>query len=177
MAQIRYGAAAVLASVLLRPDPAGTGQAAHLEGAREVPRWTMPGEPRTVGTVTQITDGDTIWVSGVDRPVRLLGIEAPEDPCECGGADATAYATEMLQGRKVTISTDPTQRTHDRFGQLLAYAVLPDGTNFSLAAAEAGAVKAYTEKVPVEVAVEISTAETRARDGGHGMWGPPCYMS
>lgn len=156
MSAIRYSAAALLASALVAP-----GGTAHA--------------PVGVGTVTHISDGDTIVVSTVAEPVRLLGIDAPEDPADCGGPDATHFATVTLEGREVTLTTDPTQASHDRYGRLLAYATLTDGTNYSVAAAEVGVVRAYTFEKPVQLAGEIAAAEQRAKSGGLGIWGPPCY--
>lgn len=156
MSALRYGAAALLASALVAP-----GGTAHA--------------PAGAGPVSRVSDGDTIVVAGVATPVRLLGIDAPEDPEECGGADATHFATLTLEGREVSLATDPTQATHDRHGRLLAYAVLADGTNYSVAAAEVGVVRAYTYDVPVQLADEIAAAEERARSERLGIWGPPCF--
>ncbi|KAG1649277.1 Thermonuclease [Nymphon striatum] len=78
-------------------------------------------------TVERVVDGDTIVVAIGDRSetVRLLGIDTPEKhggprPGECFGAEATAFATELLPiGSQVLLSRDIESR--DQYSRLLAY--------------------------------------------------------
>jgi hypothetical protein len=87
--------------------------------------------------VTQVVDGDTVHVNdldGGDLTVRVLGIDTPEikDPRKsvgCFGPEASAWATSLLTGKQVTVRTDPTQDTRDKYGRLLGYLTLPDGTD------------------------------------------------
>lgn len=77
--------------------------------------------------VDRVVDGDTIIVTadGRTETVRLLGIDTPEKaggprPAECFGAQASAYATELLPpGSSVQLSRD--HETRDQYGRLLAY--------------------------------------------------------
>lgn len=79
--------------------------------------------------VEKVVDGDTIVVErGGERvTVRLIGIDAPEatalrkGAAECFGNEATTHARALLEGARVTLKTDPSQDTHDRYGRLLAY--------------------------------------------------------
>ncbi len=76
-------------------------------------------------------DGDTVKVRayGAKRSgytVRLIGIDTPETrhPTvgeECGGPEATAHMKSIGLNRKVTLKTDPSQDSFDRYGRLLAY--------------------------------------------------------
>jgi len=80
------------------------------------------------GTVAFVVDGDTLHVllpNDREEKVRVLGIDTPERG-ECGYARATAFARRLAAGRRVTLTTDPTQARRDRFGRLLAYVTLPD---------------------------------------------------
>jgi endonuclease YncB( thermonuclease family) len=132
------------------------------------------------GTVTAVADGDTIRVSGVEDRVRILGIDTPEtvapgEPVQCWGPEASQFARDTLLGRTVDLHTDPTQATQDSFGRLLAYAVLPDGTNYSIAAAAAGVAKEEVfNNNPVRIADQISAAVQAAQQARLGRWGPPC---
>ncbi len=83
--------------------------------------------------VTRVIDGDTLKVrlaGGQTITVRLIGIDTPETrkpgtPVECGGPDATARMKKLALrrgvGRTVTLTTDPTQDSLDRYGRVLAY--------------------------------------------------------
>lgn len=62
------------------------------------------------GTVTHVTDGDTVWVrpdAGDARPVkvRIEGIDAPES-CQLGGGAATQALSRRVLGRMVRIDGD-----------------------------------------------------------------------
>lgn len=132
------------------------------------------------GTVTDVTDGDTIRISGVDGAVRILGIDTPETvhpnkPQQCWGKEATQFARDTLLGRTVDLYTDPTQATRDFWDRLLAYVILPNGTNYSIAAATAGFAKEEVfDNNPVRIAGQISAAVQAAQQARLGRWGPPC---
>jgi micrococcal nuclease len=174
------------ALVALRPEqrPAAT----PLVGtSSEVPKSVVAspvGRFAISGTVTSVVDGDTVDVVGADGGrvrVRVLGIDTPEtkDPrkaLQCWGPEASAYAEQTLLERRVSLYTDPTQSVRDKYGRLLAYVILSDaGTNYSVAAAAAGAARSYVYgAVPVTAAGPIAAAEQRARDARLGLWGPPC---
>jgi endonuclease YncB( thermonuclease family) len=82
------------------------------------------------GTVTHVTDGDTIWVRPDEakrRPVklRLVGIDAPER-CQAWGAEATAALSAQVLHRHVEVPT----RGVDAHGRLLGGLML-DGRDVS----------------------------------------------
>ena len=137
-----------------------------------------------MGVVSNIVDGDTVDVlddTGRRVRVRVLGIDTPEtkdpdQPVQCWGLEATAFAERTLLERRVALYTDPTQADRDRYGRLLAYVVLVDSqANYSVLAAAAGAARSYVfDGRPVTLHAEIAAAEDRARAAGIGLWGPPC---
>jgi micrococcal nuclease len=140
--------------------------------------------PTVTGDVSSIVDGDTVEVSdakgGLVR-VRVLGIDTPETkdprkPVQCWGPEASAFAERTLLDRQVALYTDPTQAVRDKYGRLLAYVVrIDDRTDYSVAAAAAGAARSYVYGgVPVREADAIAAAEQGARSAGLGLWGPPC---
>jgi endonuclease YncB( thermonuclease family) len=77
--------------------------------------------PVLVGSVVQVTDGDTIKVrlsSGVIN-VRLGSIDAPELD-QPGGAEATAALAQRLDGRRVELEVE----SQDRYERLVAFVYL-----------------------------------------------------
>src|SRR3712207_834205 len=89
--------------------------------------------------VVKVVDGDTLDVKnkeGITERLRLIGINTPETvdprkPVECFGKEASNRAKTLLHGGTVTLEFDPTQDTRDKYGRLLAYVILPDGTNYN----------------------------------------------
>ena len=78
-------------------------------------------------TVTEVVDGDTIWVRMADgsaEKVRYIGIDAPElphdgRPGEYLGEEARAHNAALLGSGPLSLETDVERR--DEFGRLLAY--------------------------------------------------------
>lgn len=71
------------------------------------------------GTVTHVTDGDTLWVrprqGGSPRVIRIEGMDAPEI-CQAYGPAAREALAAQVQGRTVQVAP----RRHDDYGRLLA---------------------------------------------------------
>jgi len=134
-------------------------------------------EGQTV-TVSKVVDGDTVHItdsSGADITLRVIGLDSPETkkprtPVQCGGLAATAYAKEMLLGKRVQLVTDPTQDRVDRYGRRLGYLRLADGTDYSTEAVRAGVARAYTYDKPALEDPAIQAAEAEARAAGRGGW-------
>ncbi len=133
----------------------------------------------TPGRVERIVDGDTIVVSldagtGLDskEKVRLIGVDTPETvdprrPVERFGAEASRFAEERLAGRNVMLAFGPELR--DRYGRLLAYVFLEDGSCFNLAIVAEGYGFAYT-KYPFAFMDEFRAVEREARAAKRGLW-------
>lgn len=133
--------------------------------------------------ITTVVDGDTVKVRayGAKRSrytVRLIGIDTPETkhptvPVECGGPEATKYMTRIGLHRRVTLKTDPTQDTFDRYGRLLAY-VTVNSTHANLGVRQLSAgwatVYVYGGK-KFQQYRKFARAERRARRADRGIWG------
>ena len=80
--------------------------------------------------VKWVNDGDTIILAGGEK-VRYLGINAPEiahdeEPGEPHGDEAKSFNKKLVLGRWVKLEMEKEKR--DRYGRLLAYVFLEDGT-------------------------------------------------
>lgn len=135
--------------------------------------------PAGLVAVTKVVDGDTIHVllDGKDETVRIIGINTPEtvDPrreVECFGREASAKSKELLEGRFVELTADPTQDDRDKYGRLLRYVHLEDGTDIGLTLIENGFAFEYTYKVPYANQALYQDAQTRARAAKTGLWAP-----
>lgn len=140
--------------------------------------------PEPTALVLKVVDGDTIDILDDVRKrlrLRLIGLDTPETKkpgytIGCFGPEASEFARNTLQGKRVALVTDPSQDVHDRYGRTLAFVILPDGTNYSVAAVKAGYAHAYVfGHKPSMYAQEIAAAEQEARDARRGLWGPPCF--
>lgn len=80
--------------------------------------------PVLIGTVTKVTDGDTITVKLSSGPitVRFDSIDAPERN-QPWGTDATAALAELLDGQEVSLDV----MSQDRYDRLVAVVYLGDG--------------------------------------------------
>jgi len=141
---------------------------------------------RTAARVISITDGDTLIARATKGKrrrykVRLIGIDTPETrkpgtPVECGGPEASAslkrLSTKKGRGRPVTLTTDPSQDTLDRYGRLLAYVTRrADGRNLGEAQLRAGWAAVYVFRAPFQLLDRFRIAESMAREANRGGWG------
>lgn len=127
--------------------------------------------------VIRVVDGDTVKVDiNGGESVRVIGINTPETvhpdkPAECGGADATAAARALLDGKRVAVVYDPTQDRRDRYGRLLAYLDIPQSGDFGETMLRKGHAKEYTYADPYQRRTTYRSAEQQARAADRGLWG------
>ncbi len=127
--------------------------------------------------VVKVIDGDTIQVSlnGKTETLRLIGIDTPETvdprkPVQCFGKEASDKAKSFLAGKNVTLEADPTQGEVDKYGRLLRYIFMEDGTSFNKLMISEGYAHEYTYSLPYKYQVEYKQAERDARDNNRGLW-------
>lgn len=127
--------------------------------------------------VTKVVDGDTIEVlrDGEHVTVRLIGINTPEvvdprRPVQCFGREASAEAHRILDEQSVSLETDPSQDTYDKYGRLLAYALLADGSLFNEHMIAGGFAHEYTYDLPYKYQAQFKAAEKAAREARRGLW-------
>jgi endonuclease YncB( thermonuclease family) len=78
--------------------------------------------------------------------------------------------SEGGQGRRVTLTTDPSQDTVDRYGRLLAYVTTRSGVNLAVAQLAAGWAKVYVFRRAFRQVRRFRAASARARSGRRGVW-------
>lgn len=163
-------------------DPAGT--VAQPTGTlSDGDSWTV--------TVVEVVDGDTMEIqyrNGTRETIRLLGVDAPEPratvtPAEWDGVpdtdagrawlrgwaeNASAYATQQLEGETVQIATDDAAGRRGGYGRLLVYVVV-DGEVFGEELLEGGYARLYETTFARYDA--FSAAESRAQAADRGIWG------
>jgi len=119
----------------------------------QVPSFNIEAPAITPGfyKVTHITDGDTIEVdmSGTTEKIRMIGVDTPEtkkpdSPVQCFGPEASDFTKRTLTGKSVRLEADPTNDNRDRYGRLLRYVYLQDGSLFQEQLIAQGYSFAYT---------------------------------
>jgi micrococcal nuclease len=137
---------------------------------------TKSGAPALLYRVLSVADGDTITVDidGSRERIRLLGIDAPEvtGAPECFGNDASQFAKGMLTGTSVGLVSDPTQDDRDRYGRLLRYVILQDGTDLDAQLIAQGYAHEYTYDKPYLRQSAYRAAEAAAHSADRGLWSP-----
>lgn len=121
-------------------------------------------------------DGDTIVVkiSGHEETVRFIGADTPEThdprkPVQCFGPEAAAHTKSLVTGRSVRLAADPQDSDRDKYGRLLRYVYLPDGTLLNAELIRDGYAFAYTV-FPFSKLEDFQALETQARDSNVGLW-------
>ena len=119
----------------------------------------------------RVVDGDTIILSNGER-VRLIGVDTPETkhpkkPVEYYGKEASAFTKRMVEGKEVRLEYDQQQR--DKYGRLLAYIYLMDGTFLNAEIIRQGYGHAYT-RFPFKYMNAFRKYEKKARKEKKGLW-------
>ena len=130
------------------------------------------GEFTQHGVVTEVVDGDTVWVrlaGGRREKVRLIGVDAAERGA-CFAAEAGARARQLALSKQVTLRGDRTQATRDRYGRLLAYVWIPGGRDLGYQLIAGGFAKVYATRDPFQRLSAYRTAESRAKSARTGSW-------
>jgi micrococcal nuclease len=135
----------------------------------------LAGAPQTAHVVA-VHDGDTITVriDGRSEKVRLVGIDSPELDDERreyreAGYAARNYARSRLGGETVTLESEPQQPDRDRYGRLLRYVILDDGTNVNEEFVRKGYAHVY-DKFNFKLKPRFKEAEAAAKRDKLGVW-------
>lgn len=135
------------------------------------------------GTVSWVHDGDTLKVSGIGD-VRLLGIDTPERKgskrdryLEKQGVPASRqreiyraakeYNIHNIKGQRVSLVTE--QPPRDKYGRLLAYVYLQDGSMLNRVLLEQGLAVVY-KRFSFKMKEDFLKVEEQARHEKRGLW-------
>jgi micrococcal nuclease len=131
---------------------------------------------REQATVVSVVDGDTIWVvlNGEREKVRYIGIDAPETQhpvkgVQAYGHEAKAANRKLVEGKTVRLEFDVGRR--DKYGRLLAYVYLEDGTFVNAWLVEQGYAQVMTVPPNVKYQDLFLKLQREARDTNRGLWG------
>jgi endonuclease YncB( thermonuclease family) len=140
-------------------------------------RASWPDAPRDAvpAKVQRVSDGDTFvaTVKGRRERVRVIGVDTPESvspnqPDEPYGEEASDFARHHLDGETVRLAGDAEPR--DRYGRMLAYVWLEDGTFWNALLVAEGYAQQLT--VPPNVTYErlFRRLAGEARREDRGLW-------
>lgn len=152
-------------------------------GCKEKTQETESKQKPNLHKVLKIVDGDTIHVEidGKREKVRLMGVDTPETkhpskPVECFGLAASAFTKSLLENKSVELVADPKQ-TREKFGRLLMYVFLEDGTHVNLELIRQGYAHENGYNRNYKYREEFREAEAQAREGKRGLWADNACIS
>ncbi len=132
----------------------------------------MPSSPDRTFLVKKVVDGDTIELENGQK-VRYIGIDTPEtvDPrkvVQCFGIEASDKNKELVEGEEVRLERDISDT--DKFGRLLRYVFVGDGTFVNLVLVKEGYAKSSSYPPDVKYQELLKKGEIEAREKGVGLW-------
>jgi endonuclease YncB( thermonuclease family) len=144
-------------------------------GAAERKAWPDPPEDAVRAKVQRVSDGDTFvaTVKGRRERVRVIGVDTPESvdpsrPDEPYGQEASDFAKHYLDGETVRLAGDAEPR--DRYGRMLAYVWLEDGTFWNALLVAEGYAQQLTIPPNVAYADLFRRLAREARQHDRGLW-------
>jgi len=128
-------------------------------------------------TINHYVDGDTIAVNmnGSVETIRFIGVDTPEThkpntPVQCYGPEAAAHTKAAISKfGKVRLQADPLDTNRDRYGRLLRYVYLPDGTLMDEQIIKQGYGFAYLS-FPFSKKQQFAADQKSAQDAKLGLW-------
>ena len=135
--------------------------------------------------VARAVDGDTLKLAD-GRRVRLIGVDTPElhysekllrdsrrthkdiEAIQAMGKRAADFTKQLCEGRAVRIELDI--RRYDKYGRLLAYIYLEDGTFVNAKIVEEGYGQVMTIPPDVRYADYFLKLQRKAREDHRGLW-------
>ena len=124
------------------------------------------------GRVLKVFDGDTLAIEqrGVNRCVRLFGVDAPEDSQEYA-AQATVFMKAQADNQIVTVAGLDV----DVYGRLVALVTLPNGQSLGHELVAAGFAWWYRFYASNDTALQA--LEAAAKASGRGLWADPAAVA
>lgn len=133
----------------------------------------------TLVPVTEVIDGDTfkVLIDGKSETVRLIAVDTPElshpqKPVQCFADEAKKYLVSMIQGKNIKLENEPKDNDRDRYGRLLRYVYLEDGTNINNALVKNGYAFEQTYVEGYKYQELFKTSQKEAEGKKAGLWNP-----
>lgn len=122
--------------------------------------------------VARVVDGDT-FETDKGAKVRLIGVNTPESvkpnsPVEYFGKEASEFTKQRLTNQTVYLEKDAGDT--DKYGRLLRYVYLEDGTMYNELLAKEGYARIMTIPPNVKYKDKFLEAERYARENNKGLW-------
>ena len=135
--------------------------------------------------VARVVDGDTLKLENGER-VRLIGIDTPEmhesqklyrdsartkqdiSTIQKLGRRSYEFTKNLVEGKRVSLEFD--EEKNDRYGRLLAYVYLKDGTFVNAKIVEEGYASLMTFPPNVKYVDLFLKLHQEARNGRKGLW-------
>ena len=155
----------------------GAGRAPADLATSEAERAAWPDAPKDAisAKVVRVSDGDTFvaTVNGRRERIRVIGVDTPESvapnqPVEPYGKEASDFAKHYLDGETVRLAGDAEPR--DRYGRMLAYVWLEDGTFWNALLVAEGYAQQLTIPPNVTYAGLFRRLAADARRDDRGLW-------
>lgn len=134
-------------------------------------------------TVIHVTDGDTIKVrldNGKEEKVRMILVDTPETvhpnkPVQPFGPEASQLTKNTLSGASIGLELGIEER--DRYGRLLAYVYLQDGSMYNKTLVEKGLARVAVYPPNTKYLDEFKALEQQAKTEKLGIWSLEDYQS
>ncbi len=123
-------------------------------------------EITAMAVVDRVIDGDTVELNSSEK-VRLVCINTPEKNEE-GYIEATNFLKETVLNKTILLKKDVTG--NDKYGRLLRYVYLEDGTFVNSLVVEKGYGKAFPYAPDTKLCPEIKISEEKAKLEKIGIW-------
>ena len=122
--------------------------------------------------VDRVVDGDTVVLSTKER-VRYIGMDTPElhhphKPVQAYAREAMEFNRNLVEGKRVRLEFDVERR--DKYGRLLAYVYLPDGTFVNAELVRQGYAHTLTIPPNVKYVDLFVKLQREARESRRGLW-------
>jgi micrococcal nuclease len=116
--------------------------------------------------------GDTLELSTGEQ-VRLIGVDTPETkhprkPVQAFGQEASAFTTQLVEGKKVRLEFDV--RRKDKYRRTLAYVYVED-LMLNLELVRHGYAQVATVPPNVKYQELFLNLQREAREAKRGLWG------
>ena len=110
---------------------------------------------------------------GKEEKIRLIGVNTPETShqkkgVEYYGKEAKEFTKNTLSGKRVKLELDMQPR--DRYGRLLAYVYLSDGTMLNALLVQQGYAQVIINPPNIKYKDLFSKLETEAREQRKRLW-------